>query len=53
MAKRTERGGAAERAPEDTQFALDPVLTAAWLYYEEGLKQDEIASRFGLSLIHI
>lgn len=49
MAKRTERGGGAERAPEDTQFALDPVLTAAWLYYEEGLKQDEIASRFGIS----
>lgn len=31
------------------QFALEPVLTAAWLYYEEGLKQDEIAARFSIS----
>jgi len=33
----------------DMHFALDPVLTAAWLYYEEELKQDEIAHRFGIS----
>lgn len=31
------------------QFALDPVLCAAWLYYEEGMKQDQIASQFGIS----
>ncbi|MDR6953953.1 dihydroxyacetone kinase-like protein [Ancylobacter sp. 3268] len=49
MAKRTERNGTASPAQDATQFALDPVLTAAWLYYEEGLKQDEIAARFGIS----
>ncbi len=38
-----------EEAMTPAQFALDPVLTAAWLYYEEGLKQDEIAARFGIS----
>jgi dihydroxyacetone kinase-like protein len=32
-----------------TQFALDPVLSAAWLYYEEGLKQEQIANQFGIS----
>lgn len=32
-----------------TQFELDPVLCAAWLYHEEGLKQDEIAAQFGIS----
>jgi dihydroxyacetone kinase-like protein len=31
------------------QFALDPVLSAAWLYYEEGLKQETIANQFGIS----
>lgn len=31
------------------QFGLDPVLCAAWLYHEEGLKQDDIATRFGIS----
>jgi DNA-binding transcriptional regulator LsrR (DeoR family) len=28
---------------------IDPVLMAAWLYYEEGLKQDEVAHHLGLS----
>ena len=32
-----------------TQFELDPVLCAAWLYHEEGLKQDEIAAQVGIS----
>lgn len=36
-------------AATESGFALDPVLAAAWLYYEEGLKQDEIALRFGIS----
>lgn len=49
MAKRTERNGGTRDEQDATQFALDPVLTAAWLYYEEGLKQDEIAARFGIS----
>lgn len=31
------------------QLAMDPVLAAAWLYFEEGLKQDEIAARLGIS----
>ena len=31
------------------QFALDPVLCAAWLYHEEGLKQEQIATQFGVS----
>lgn len=31
------------------QFGLDPVLSAAWLYHEEGLKQDEIAAQLGIS----
>jgi dihydroxyacetone kinase-like protein len=32
-----------------TQFGLDPVLCAAWLYHEEGLKQEQIAQQFGIS----
>lgn len=31
------------------QFALDPVLCAAWLYHEEGLKQEQIATQYGVS----
>ncbi|MXN51006.1 sugar-binding transcriptional regulator [Shinella sp. AETb1-6] len=31
------------------QFGADLPLWVAWLYYEEGLKQDEIATRLGIS----
>lgn len=30
-------------------FDADPVLWAAWLYYEDGLRQDEIADHLGIS----
>lgn len=38
-----------QRPAAPTAIRLDQVFWAAWLYYEEGLKQDEIASRFGIS----
>lgn len=44
-AERTRR----RKATPPMQFAADEVLWAAWLYYEEGLKQDEIALRLGVS----
>jgi DNA-binding transcriptional regulator LsrR (DeoR family) len=31
------------------QFAMDEVLWAAWLYYEQGLKQDDVAEQLGVS----
>jgi DNA-binding transcriptional regulator LsrR (DeoR family) len=50
MSKPTDHETAgSSAAATDMQFVLDPVLTAAWLYYEEGLKQDEVAHRFGIS----
>lgn len=36
-------------APVPAEFSLDPVLWAAWLYYEEGLKQEDVAKRLGIS----
>ena len=42
---RIRRGGSA-MPPE---FDGDPVVWAAWLYYEEGLTQEEISGRFGTS----
>jgi len=30
------------------QFGMDPVLWAAWLYYQEGLTQEEVARRIGV-----
>jgi dihydroxyacetone kinase-like protein len=31
------------------EFAGDPIVWAAWLYYEEGMNQEEIAERLGVS----
>ena len=31
------------------EFAGDPIVWAAWLYYEEGMTQEEIAERLGVS----
>ena len=42
---RGRRSGVATPA----EFDGDPVVWAAWLYYEEGQTQEEIASRFGTS----
>ncbi len=45
------RSGRGRRAGVATpaEFDGDPVLWAAWLYYEEGLTQEEIAGRFAIS----
>ncbi len=44
----TSRGnGGRKEVP--SQFGMDEVLWAAWLYYEQGLKQDEVADRLGVS----
>lgn len=40
---------AAGRRDIPAQFAMDEVLWAAWLYYEQGLKQDEVAEQLGIS----
>ena len=32
-----------------TEFGGDPVIWAAWLYYEEGMTQEEIARQLGVS----
>ncbi|WP_186386125.1 MULTISPECIES: sugar-binding transcriptional regulator [unclassified Stappia] len=42
------RGGAPRRAVP-SQFAMDEVLWAAWLYYEQGYKQDQIAEELRIS----
>lgn len=42
------RGGAGmSRSP--LRFGEDPLLWAAWLYYEEGLTQGEVAAQMGVS----
>ncbi len=52
--ERAEREATAARrgrrpAAVPPAFGLDPVLWAAWLYYEEDLKQDDIAEILGVS----
>ena len=37
------------RSTVPAHFAMDDVLWAAWLYYEQGLKQDEIARKLRIS----
>lgn len=39
----------AARRPIPPQFGMDQALWAAWLYYEDGLKQDHIAEQMGIS----
>lgn len=46
-AKRTGTSDASKRAP--LKFGDDPLLWAAWLYYEEGMTQSDIAATMGLS----
>ncbi len=35
--------------PRQIEFDFDPVLAAAWYYYEDELKQDEVAELLGVS----
>lgn len=55
MARKTDNGDAAEprrasgRKGVPAQFGMDEVLWAAWLYYEQGQKQDLIADQLGIS----
>lgn len=45
----TTSRGSGGRREVPSQFGMDEVLWAAWLYYEQGLKQDEVADRLGVS----
>lgn len=45
----TEPKSASARRVPPMQFGTDQVLWAAWLYYEEGLKQEQIAEQLGIS----
>ena len=52
MAQRTSTRGAGANSSASApplRFGDDPLLWAAWLYYEEGLTQGEIATRMGVS----
>lgn len=44
-----ENKAPAGRRAVPAQFGMDEVLWAAWLYYEQGLKQDQIAEQLGIS----
>lgn len=46
-AKRSATADGTRRPP--LKFGEDPVLWAAWLYYEEGMTQSDIAATMGLS----
>lgn len=45
------RAAAGQRAanPVPVEFGGDPVIWAAWLYYEDSLNQSEVAERLGVS----
>ena len=45
--KSDQRGRTTPRVPPE--FGGDPVVWAAWLYYEDGLNQNEVAARLGVS----
>ncbi|WP_420342176.1 sugar-binding transcriptional regulator [Paenirhodobacter sp.] len=55
MAKKPELSEAADPRPGNgrrgvpARFGMDEVLWAAWLYYEQGQKQDQIADELGIS----
>ncbi|WP_082675383.1 bifunctional sugar-binding transcriptional regulator/dihydroxyacetone kinase subunit DhaK [Aureimonas ureilytica] len=48
-AKTTKSQAGEDTAPIPLRFGDDPQLWAAWLYYEEGLTQGEIADAMGVS----
>ena len=43
------RHGAVQERRVPVEFGGDPVVWSAWLYYEEGLTQNDIAHRLGIS----
>lgn len=45
----TEANDLKPRRPIPAPFGMDEVFWAAWLYYEEGQKQDQIAEQLGMS----
>lgn len=53
MAKKTEPASRqalpTPRKAIPAEFAMDEVLWAAWMYYEQGLKQEHIADQLGIS----
>ena len=54
MAQRPRQAAAPARARRTAlstppEFGGDPVVWAAWLYYEESLNQEEVADRLGIS----
>lgn len=49
MARKKPAAGGNSQQAVPAQFAMDKVLWAAWLYYEQRLKQDEVARQLNLS----